>query len=53
MTTTPDRADDEVVERWDAGEMGCGELVVQLRRHLATLAPGARKGGSMPLPARR
>ena len=27
-------------ERWDAGEMGCGELVMQLRRRLAPLAPG-------------
>ncbi len=31
----------DVVERWDAGEMGCGELVIQLRRRLAPLAPGA------------
>lgn len=28
-------------ERWDAGHMGCGELVRQLRGRLADLAPGA------------
>lgn len=26
---------------WDAGEMGCGELVLELRLRLAELAPGA------------
>ena len=30
-----------VVEAWDAGEMGCGELVIELRRRLLPLAPGA------------
>ncbi|MBW3610652.1 MAG: sulfurtransferase TusA family protein [Actinomycetota bacterium] len=30
-----------VVERWDAGEMGCGELVIQLRGRLAALGPAA------------
>lgn len=25
---------------WDAGQMGCGELVLQLRGRLARLAPG-------------
>lgn len=25
---------------WDAGEMGCGELVLELRLRLADLAPG-------------
>lgn len=25
---------------WDAGEMGCGELVLELRTRLAPLAPG-------------
>ncbi len=43
MARGPDEhADDDVVERWDAGEMGCGELVIQLRRRLAPLAPGER-----------
>lgn len=27
---------------WDAGEMGCGELVMQLRLRLGALAPRAR-----------
>lgn len=27
-------------DRWDAGYMGCGELVLQLRRRLAPLAAG-------------
>lgn len=36
-----DSNDHDVVERWDAGEMGCGELVIQLRRRLAPLAPGS------------
>jgi len=31
----------EVADRWDAGEMGCGELVIQLRRRLGVLAPGS------------
>jgi len=31
----------QVVESWDAGDMGCGELVMQLRRRLAPLAPGS------------
>ena len=26
--------------RWDAGDMGCGELVLELRLRLAALAPG-------------
>lgn len=25
---------------WDAGEMGCGELIVLLRKRIAALAPG-------------
>lgn len=37
-----DHADHDLVEHWDAGEMGCGELVIQLRRRLAPLAPGTR-----------
>lgn len=31
----------EVVDRWDAGDLGCGELVIVLRAKLAALAPGA------------
>lgn len=27
---------------WDAGDMGCGELVVELRARLLALPPGAR-----------
>ena len=26
---------------WDAGDMACGELVIELRRRLLALAPGA------------
>jgi tRNA 2-thiouridine synthesizing protein A len=29
-----------VVEEWDAGAMGCGELVLQLRLRLGRLPPG-------------
>ncbi|MEO7836612.1 MAG: sulfurtransferase TusA family protein [Acidimicrobiales bacterium] len=31
----------EVVDRWDAGDMGCGELIIELRRRLAPVPPGA------------
>ncbi len=31
----------EADDRWDAGDMGCGELVMQLRRRLAAMAPGS------------
>ena len=27
-------------ERWDAGEMGCGQLVFELRRRMNELEPG-------------
>lgn len=30
-----------LADGWDAGDMGCGELVMELRRRLAPLAPGA------------
>ena len=33
----PLRVDDE----WDAGDLGCGELVMDLRIRLAALPPGA------------
>jgi len=29
-----------VVAEWDAGDMGCGELVLELRSRLDTLKPG-------------
>lgn len=28
------------VDRWDAGHMGCGELLLRLRGRLTALAPG-------------
>lgn len=31
----------EVADRWDAGGMGCGELVMQLRRRLSVMEPGS------------
>lgn len=37
IPATPLRADDE----WDAGELGCGELVMDLRIRLAALPPGS------------
>jgi tRNA 2-thiouridine synthesizing protein A len=30
-----------VADRWDAGGLGCGELVVGLRQRLAVLPPGS------------
>jgi tRNA 2-thiouridine synthesizing protein A len=30
------------VERWDAGEIGCGQLVFELRRRMDQLKPGER-----------
>jgi tRNA 2-thiouridine synthesizing protein A len=29
-------------ERWDAGEMGCGQLVFELRHRVGELRPGER-----------
>ena len=29
-----------VVAQWDAGELGCGELVLELRLRLSALRPG-------------
>ena len=29
-----------VAAQWDAGELGCGELVLELRFRLSTLRPG-------------
>ncbi|MGA3292584.1 MAG: sulfurtransferase TusA family protein [Candidatus Acidiferrales bacterium] len=29
-----------VVEKWDAGEMGCGELLLELAGRMRNLAPG-------------
>ncbi len=28
------------MDHWDAGNLGCGELVLELRKRLAVLAPG-------------
>ncbi len=41
-TTDPSERHDPVpfTEQWDAGDMGCGELVMALRMRLNTLAPG-------------
>ncbi|MDQ6783462.1 MAG: sulfurtransferase TusA family protein [Actinomycetota bacterium] len=30
-----------MADRWDAGELGCGELLAQLRPRLARLVPGS------------
>ncbi len=30
----------EVTDGWDAGDLGCGELVIVLRARLAALQPG-------------
>ncbi|MCC6437387.1 MAG: sulfurtransferase TusA family protein [Acidimicrobiales bacterium] len=30
----------EVADGWDAGDLGCGELVIVLRARLAALRPG-------------
>lgn len=32
---------EQVSAEWDAGDMGCGELILELRLRLAPLAPGA------------
>lgn len=37
----PSEADDNAVTRWDAGHLGCGELVMELRGRLAPLTPGS------------
>jgi len=31
-----------VQQRWDAGDAGCGQLVVELRRRLRRVEPGQR-----------
>ena len=36
-----DNGDHVVASRWDAGGLGCGELVLELRGHLAGLPPGS------------
>lgn len=47
-----------VMQRWDAGEMGCGQLVFELARRVNAMTPGERlevtaldKGASTDLPA--
>ena len=32
---------EEAMERWEAGELGCGQLVFELRRRMDKLEPGA------------
>jgi tRNA 2-thiouridine synthesizing protein A len=36
-----DNGDHEVAGRWDAGGLGCGELVLELRGHMAGVPPGS------------
>jgi tRNA 2-thiouridine synthesizing protein A len=36
-----DDDDRRAAGRWDAGSLGCGELVFELREHLAGLSPGS------------
>ena len=38
MTADPNR--DETADAWDAGDMGCGELIVLLRGRVNALRPG-------------
>ncbi len=40
MTTLPVRPSREATERWDAGALGCGELVIELMLRLRVLRPG-------------
>ena len=35
-------ANDESLSKWDAGMMGCGELILELKLRLAQMSPGAR-----------
>jgi tRNA 2-thiouridine synthesizing protein A len=35
-----DESTPEVAAVWDAGELGCGELIIELRRRVASLEPG-------------
>jgi len=35
-------SDKRVTERWDAGEMGCGQLVFELQRRLKAMVAGGR-----------
>ncbi len=32
---------ENVADKWDAGDMGCGELLIHLSRRMRALAPGA------------
>ena len=47
-----------MAKRWDAGETGCGQLVVELRRRVEALEPGEHlevvshePGAAIDLPA--
>jgi tRNA 2-thiouridine synthesizing protein A len=35
-----DCCNERVSQRWDAGDMGCGQLVFELRRRLTEMTPG-------------
>ncbi len=35
-------SDDQSLSKWDAGMMGCGELILELKLRLAPLPPGAK-----------
>ncbi len=43
MTVPPadGRAGIEVADEWDAGDMGCGEVIILLRLRMRKLDPGA------------
>jgi tRNA 2-thiouridine synthesizing protein A len=34
--------DDESLSKWDAGMMGCGELILELKLRLGRMSPGSR-----------
>jgi tRNA 2-thiouridine synthesizing protein A len=34
-------ASDESLSKWDAGMMGCGELILELKLRLARMPPGS------------
>ncbi len=40
-STGPNDGGDSIVARWDAGGLGCGELVLGLRTRLADVPPGS------------
>jgi tRNA 2-thiouridine synthesizing protein A len=42
QTEPPDRRGEDLLVEWDAGAMGCGELLIELRSRLLALPPGER-----------